>query len=41
MKDFDLALKDLETAQNLLPNEKDPAKLIAQYKLDKDQEIRI
>lgn len=41
MKEFELAFKDLEQAMKLLPDEKDPAKLIAAYKEDQELEARI
>lgn len=41
MMDFDLAIADCKSASELLKDEKDPAKLIAQYEEDKVHEARI
>ena len=41
LKDFDEAINDCKEAAKLLPNEKDPAKLIAQYESDKEHNDRI
>ena len=41
LRDFDEAILDCQNASEIMPNEKDPARLIAQYKEDKEHEARI
>jgi tetratricopeptide (TPR) repeat protein len=41
MKEFQLAITDLESAQKLLPSEQDPVKLIALYKEDSELAARV
>lgn len=41
MKEFQLAITDLEVAQKLLPSESDPAKLMALYKEDSELAARV
>lgn len=41
LKDFEYAIQDLEEAAKLIPEEKDPQRLIEQYKSDWDLEKRI